>query len=212
MSQIETCFFERYAAATLCTLLGHDFDDLVNRDRPDLQSPDGLTIGIEVTRAMEQSRDAAELLLDEVAGIVPRKEDQEEYNRILSSGYGYGLQNGRYIGAKELFYWEMAKPLKQIIENKVSKAVCGLYGEFSNMGLYVFCKDNLSEPEVIKTIKYILELQKYADGGYDTLYLSEINELHVCNLRDGISDSARLATYDIPQDLRREFFIKSIGK
>lgn len=78
------------------------------------------------------------------------------------------------------------------------------------MGLYIFCKDSLSEMEVMKTIRYTLDLQKYADGGYDTLFLSEVNELHVCNLRDGISDSARLASYEIPQDMRRDFFLRSL--
>ena len=210
MSQTETCFFERYAIHSLRTLLGHRYDSLVNRDRPDLQTPDGHTIGIEVTRAMEQSKGAAEQLLDEIAGVVPRVEDIEEYGKIISSGYGYGLQGGRYIGSKELFYWELARPLKEIIASKVSKAVCGLYGEFDRMGLFVFCKDTLSDADVFKTIKYTMELQEYADGGYDTLFLSEVNELHVCNLRDDVSDSARLATYDIPQELRREFFIRSL--
>lgn len=210
MSQIETCFFERYAHISLETLLGHRYAGLVNRDRPDLQTPDGHTLGIEVTRAMEQDRTAAETLLDEVAGIVPREEDVMDFERIIKSGYSYGLQNGRYIGSKEQYYWEMAQPLKKIIESKVSKAVCGLYGEFNVMGLYVFCKDAMSEPEVYKTIKYTMELQEFADGGYDFLYLSEVNELHVCNLRDGISDNARLASFDIPQDLRREFFVRAL--
>lgn len=51
----DTCFFERYAQISLSTLLGSEFDSLVNLDRPDLQSPDGTSIGIEVTRAMEES-------------------------------------------------------------------------------------------------------------------------------------------------------------
>ena len=54
----DTCFFERYAQISLATLLGHEFDCLVNLDRPDLQSEDGKSIGIEVTRAMEESRAA----------------------------------------------------------------------------------------------------------------------------------------------------------
>lgn len=211
MSQIETCFFERYAIHTLRTILGHRYDSLVNRDRPDLQTPDGSTIGIEVTRAMEQSKEAAEQLLDEIAGVVPRDEDIDEYGEIISSGYGYGLQEGRFIGSKELYYWELARPLKEIIESKVSKAACGLYGEFERMGLFIFCKDQLSEAEVLKTIRYTLDIQEFAGGGYDTLFLSEINELHVCNLRDNVSDSARLATYDIPQELRREFFLRSLS-
>ena len=210
MSQIETCFFERYAIASLRTILGSDYYTLVNRDRPDLQTPDGHTIGIEVTRAMEQSKEAANLLLDEAAGVKLRDEDREDFDRIMSSGYGYGLQNGMVIGARERYYWELAKPLKQIIESKVSKAVCGLYGEFERMGLYVFCKDALSETDVIKTIKYTRTLQENYDRGYQTLFISEINQLHVCNLRDGIGDSARIISFDIPQEMRRDFYIQAL--
>ena len=53
-----TCFFEQYAQISLSALLGSEFDCLVNRDRPDLQSKDGHSLGIEVTRAMEESKNA----------------------------------------------------------------------------------------------------------------------------------------------------------
>ena len=33
-----TCFFEQYAQISLAALLGPEYDRLVNRDRPDLQS------------------------------------------------------------------------------------------------------------------------------------------------------------------------------
>ena len=58
-----TCFFEQYAQISLSALLGSEFDCLVNKDRPDLQSPDGKSIGIEVTRAMEESKQAEMALL-----------------------------------------------------------------------------------------------------------------------------------------------------
>lgn len=41
---------------------------LVNKDLPDLPSPDGASGGIEVTRAMEESRFAKEALLEDIAG------------------------------------------------------------------------------------------------------------------------------------------------
>ena len=71
----DTCFFERYAQVSLCALLGSEFDCLVNRDRPDLQSRDGRSIGIEVTRAMEESRHAEEELLKDMAGITKGRDD-----------------------------------------------------------------------------------------------------------------------------------------
>ena len=41
-----TCFFEQYAQITLATFLGGEMTTLVNRDRPDLQSPDGARLAI----------------------------------------------------------------------------------------------------------------------------------------------------------------------
>ena len=69
MTEFGTCFFEQYAQISLSALLGSEFDSLVNKDRPDLQSPDGKSIGIEVTRAMEESKSAQMALLKDVAGL-----------------------------------------------------------------------------------------------------------------------------------------------
>ena len=92
--KFDTCFFERYAQITLETILGKDYSTLINEDRPDLQMPDR-SLGIEVTRAMESSKDVAIQLLKEMAGL---PEDREEMGQIISSGYGYGLQDGKYVG------------------------------------------------------------------------------------------------------------------
>lgn len=45
--KFDTCFFEQYAQISLTALLGSEFKCLVNH-----------TIGIEVTRAMEESKSA----------------------------------------------------------------------------------------------------------------------------------------------------------
>lgn len=210
MRKYGTCFFERYAQISLESLLGDEFADLLNEDRPDLQSPDGKTLGIEVTRAMEESRTAAQSLLKEMAGIKPMEEDENDIHQIIDSGYAFGLQNGRYIGARELDFWSMALPMKRILESKISKVNCGLYGEFDKFGLYVFCKDNLSPRGVYETCKYAVGLQNCCDRGYDRLYLSEVSCLHVCNLSDGISDFARVVSIPIPQEQRREFYLTAL--
>mgnify|MGYP003396933868 CR=1 FL=1 len=64
--KFDTCFFERYAKLTLETVLGAKYSDLVNRDRPDLQTDD-CRIGIEVTRALKESKVEAIKLLNEMA-------------------------------------------------------------------------------------------------------------------------------------------------
>ena len=179
--KFDTCFFERYAQVSLETILGKEYAALVNEDRPDLQMPDG-SLGIEVTRAMEPRKDAAMSMLSEMAGLPVREEDREEMDRIISSGYGYGLQDGRYIGHLEYEYWALAHPLRRIIESKVSKVGSGFYGEFDEFGLYIFCKDNLTEEEVILTMEYTSDLQRHLDVRYSKMYLSLIDRLYVCDL------------------------------
>ena len=184
-----TCFFEQYAQISLSALLGSEFDCLVNRDRPDLQSTDGHSIGIEVTRAMEESK-----------------------NAHLEFGYGYGLREGKYIGVKELSYWSMALPLRRIIESKVSKVGNGFYGHYDKMGLFVFSRENLHETEALKAMDYTMSLQKYLDIRYNRLYLADVDDLYVCNLDDGLKDSSRLMRYPVTQEQRKAFYLEAVQR
>lgn len=143
MRKFDTCFFERYAQITLETVLGEKYAALINEDRPDLQMPDG-SLGIEVTRAMEPSKDVALTMIKEMAGLQVAESERDEMNQIVQSGYGYGLQEGRYVGRLEYEYWSLALPLRRIIESKVSKVASGFYGDFQEYGLYIFCKDRKS--------------------------------------------------------------------
>jgi len=209
--KFDTCFFERYAQVSLETILGKEYAALVNEDRPDLQMPDG-SLGIEVTRAMEPRKDAAMSMLSEMAGLPVKEEDREEMDRIISSGYGYGLQDGRYIGHLEYEYWALAHPLRRIIESKVSKVGSGFYGEFDEFGLYIFCKDNLTEEEVILTMEYTSDLQRHLDVRYSKMYLSLIDRLYVCDLSqvDRIHHPTKCTSYEITRRMCKEFFNKAL--
>ena len=206
-----TCFFERYAQISLSALLGSEFDCLVNRDRPDLQSPDGKSIGIEVTRAMEESKSAELALLKDVAGIT-KGEDRHDIDQILEYGYGFGLSEGKYIGLKEFSYWSMALPLRRILESKVSKVGNGFYGHFDKMGLFVFSHENLGAPEAVKAMKYTISLQQYQDIRYNRLYIADVDDLFVCNLDDGLKDDSRLLRYRITQQQRQSFYEEAIKR
>ena len=209
--KFDTCFFERYAQLSLETLLGQEYAGLVNEDRPDLQMPDK-SLGIEVTRAMEPKKDVALSLLKGMAGLDIKEEDREEVGQIIDSGYGYGLQEGKYIGHIEYEYWRLAQPLRRIIESKVSKVGAGFYGEFEEYGLYIFCKDNLSEEEVTLTMEYTSDLQRNLDLRYSILYLSLIDRLYICDLTnvDRTIRPTRFESHEITPDLRRDFFIKAL--
>ena len=206
-----TCFFEQYAQISLATLLGSEFATLVNRDRPDLQTPDQRSIGIEVTRAMEESKKAEEELLKDIAGVTPAPKNAE-IDQILEYGYAYGLQKGKYIGVKELSYWSMALPLRRILESKVAKVGNGFYGRFDKMGLYVFSREDLREIDAVKAMNYMLQLQKYLDIRYNRLYLADVDDLFVCNLDDGLKESSRLARYPITQVQRQAFYLEAVRR
>jgi hypothetical protein len=212
MRKFDTCFFERYARITLETILGEEFGALVNEDRPDLQMPDK-SLGIEVTRAMEPHKDVAQEMLKEMAGLPVKEEDREEVDQILQSGYGYGLQDGRYVGHLEYEYWALAQPLRRIIESKVGKVGSGFYGNFEQYGLYIFCKDNLSVEEVILTMEYTSDLQRHLDIKYSTMYLSLIDRLYVCDLTqvDRLHHPTKCTSYEISRRMCKEFFIKSLA-
>lgn len=211
MRKFDTCFFERYAGITLETILGEAYSGLVNEDRPDLQMSDR-SLGIEVTRAMEPRKDAAMDMLKEMAGLQVNEEDRDDMDRILSSGYGYGLQEGRYVGHIEYEYWRLAQPLRRIIESKVGKVGSGFYGDFDSFGLYIFCKDNLTEEEVILTMEYTSELQRHLDLKYSTMFLSLIDRLYVCDLTsvDRTSHKTTCTSYSISRRMCKEFFLKAI--
>lgn len=208
MSRFDTCFFERYARVSLEKLLDEGFAALLNKDRPDLQSADGRSIGIEVTRAMPETKEAADTMLKEMAGIRPVKSagvESEDLDSMLASGYGYGLDDGQYVGSREYDYWSLALPMRRIIENKVSKAGNGFYGEFELLALYVFSKDALSDSEVADIMDFTMNLQSENKIRYDFLYLSEINNLNVCDLR-----SAQMVCHPISRVQRRDFFLASL--
>lgn len=218
MRKFDTCFFERYAQITLETVLGQEYADLVNEDRPDLQKPDK-SLGIEVTRAMEPKKEAALTMLKEMAGFpdglpcrTEEKEDHEEIRQIIDSGYGYGLQDGRYVGHLEYEYWSLALPLRRIIESKIRKVASGFYGEFSEFGLYIFCKDDLTQEEAIMTMEYASELQRHLDVKYSKMYLSQIDRLYVCDLAsvNRTDHSTTFTTYEISREQCKEFFVKAL--
>lgn len=200
--KFDTCFFERYAKITLETFLGDRYSKLVNKDRPDLQTEDD-TIGIEVTRALKESKVEAIKLLNEMA--VAKVKDLPELNDKRGSGYVYGLVDTNSVGAEEHRYWLEASPLKRVIENKVKKVINGFYGNFKEFGLYIFTKDDLIANDLIAAMKLTLELQEGAEWQFQTLYISEVQNLYVCDVA-----TLSYKQYPISEELCKKFFINSI--
>jgi hypothetical protein len=211
VQKYDTCFFEKYAQIVLASVVSPEFGTLVNRDRPDLQSPADHAVGIEVTRAMEESKAAGLALMKDIAGVTPDL-PADDFDSILETGYSFGLQTGKYVGTNELRYWQMALPMRRILESKVSKVASGFYGRWDRMGLFVFSKDNLSERDAVKVMNYAISLQQYQDLRYNRLYIADVDDLFVCNLDDGLKASSRIARYRLTQAQRRAFYLEAIRK
>ena len=200
--KFDTCFFERYAQITLETILGEKYSKLVNKDRPDLQTEDD-AIGIEVTRALKESKVEAIKLLNEMA--VAQVKDESGLSEKRSIGYVYGLVDADSVGVEEYRYWLEASPLKRVIENKVKKVINGFYGDFKDFGLYIFTKDDMTPDDLIAAMKLTMELQSGAEQQFQTLYISEIQNLYVCDIA-----TLSYKQYPISDELCKKFFINSI--
>ena len=200
--KFDTCFFERYAQITLETILGEKYSKLVNKDRPDLQTEDN-SIGIEVTRALKESKIEAIKLLNEMA--VAKVKDVSGLTEKRGTGYVYGLVDADSVGAEEYRYWLEASSLKRVIENKVKKVINGFYGDFKDFGLYIFTKDDMTPDDLIAAMKLAMELQSGAEQQFQTLYISEIQNLYVCDVA-----TLSYKQYPISVELCKKFFINSI--
>lgn len=178
----DTRFFERYAKISLVQLVDSQLVHLENSDRPDLQDK-VRSIGIEVTRAIREDKDVAHALINKMAGQCVAGVSTADWHEIANHGYGYGIHE-HWIGTTEYNYWATAWPLTRIIENKVSKVNKGFYGCFDQFGLYIFTKDALTASNVQEAMAYTTHLQQNNTYKYNTLYISQINELFVCDLHN----------------------------
>ena len=163
---------------------------------------------------MEPRKEVAVDMIKEMAGVEVPESDREEIVRIIKSGYAYGLQDGRYVGHLEQESWSLALPLRRIIASKIEKVGSGFYGEFREFGLYIFCKDNLSEEEVRLTMEYAGDLQRHLDVKYSKIYISLIDRLYVCDLNtvDHLDHKTICTSYPISCDMRRWFFMEALDK
>lgn len=202
--KFDTCFFERYAMASLASLLGEHYAHLVNRDRPDLQD-DVLGIGIEVTRAIPENKHVANALVNEMAGKEVVEVNHDVLRQIEQSGYAYGLGDGSIVGRNEYEYWSLALPLKRILEVKMSKVNNGFYGDFSEFDLFVFTKEDLDIDQIKQTIAFMQEKQAFQNRLYSRLFVSQIQTLFDCDLFTG-----QYKKYKVSEEQRRYFYDEAI--
>lgn len=181
-TKFDTQFFERYARISLIDLLGDKFLGLKNCDRPDLQDVEN-GLGIEVTRAIAENKQTAVALENEISGKPNYENANAENEKMVAKyGYSYGIYAG-IIGNAEARYWNMALPMFRVIESKIQKVANDFYGDFSEFDLYVFSKETLAPADVVAIIDFATKLQRGHAKKYSTLFVSQIQEMFVCDLQ-----------------------------
>ncbi|MFI3297632.1 MAG: hypothetical protein R3Y59_08420 [bacterium] len=203
--KFDTCFFERYAQISLETLLGNRYAGLENHDRPDLQD-NTIGLGIEVTRAIRESRVEAIKLINEMAADEIVDVPDYSHKELTNFGYVYGLVDKNLVGNTEYLYWLNAAPLRDIIANKVRKVANDFYGNFNEFGLYVFFKDDIKPADIYSVMEYTINLQQDAASKFSTLFISAIDNLYVCYLED-----FEFKQYHISDELCRKFFMEALS-
>lgn len=203
--KFDTNFFERYAKVSLTELVDCTFCNLENRDRPDLQDETN-SIGIEVTRAIRESKNVAHALINEIAGQPIMDVSDEDWIDMTTYGYGYGLNDG-LVGDIEYNYWALAMPMQRIIASKIHKVSDGFYGEFDFFGLYIFSKESLEPDQVKQTINYAMDLQKDNKKKFSSMYISQIQEMFICDL-----ETATFEKIEISKSQCRRFYKEAIQK
>lgn len=197
-----TCFFERYASLVIREFLGERYANLENIDRPDLQD-NTLGIGIEVTRAIQENKNFANSLINDMAADEILKVDKSLLSDIQRFGYAYGLE-GDFLGHYEYDYWNLALPFHRVVESKVRKVIGGFYGDYKEFGLFVFSKENLQIDDIYKAMNFTVDLQQGERLHYDFLFVNQSDHLFVCDLQ-----KKEISRYNQTIDQRRDFFIRS---
>ena len=205
MQRYDTNFFERYARISLIDLVDDSFVGLKNSDRPDLQD-DKHGIGIEVTRAIRENKDVANALINEIVGRPVLDVSENDWIDMTKYGYGYGIHES-IVGKIEYDYWAAALPLRRIIENKIRKVSNGFYGDFSVFGLYIFSKENLTDDMVRTAMTFTTDLQKSNGKKYSYMYISQIQELFICDL-----NNSSFNMVEISKKQRRKFYKEAINQ
>jgi predicted alpha-1,2-mannosidase len=152
------------------------------------------------------------VLLDMMAKGIKLDYLEEAYPYIVAEVESEPLNSPDQYLETAYDYWALALPLRRIIESKVSKVGSGFYGDFKEYGLYIFCKDNLTEEEVILTMEYTSDLQRHLDIKYSKMYLSLIDRLYVCDLSkvDRSLHNTTCTSYEISRKMCKELFLGSL--
>jgi len=177
----DTRYFERYARLSLVWAGGAEFSALRCADLPDLQAPDR-TLGVEVTRAMLQSRQEARTFSDEIAGRL--------------SGYDLRWLERLRRGAGP--HCDSTDPYAEVlaaIRKKVDRLESGDYDGFDRYGLYVFSAGDLSRAEALRAAAALGRMQRGLPRRYGALYLNQVQRMYFCT-----PDPPRCRTCAIPPE------------
>lgn len=152
-------YHECYAKIVLSQLLSRDYENLIIKDKPDLQFPDGSN-GIEVTQAIDPGQQTAERLYTNIQYDRVRSEEGA-INKIQKCGCKY--ENGILFGKTGTDSFDL---ILQAVKAKLEKINQGGYAYFHHYDLFVF-SDIYADDLMLKGA---LQSMFALSGGYEIFF------------------------------------------
>lgn len=168
-------YYECYAKIVLSQLLSRDYENLIIKDKPDLQFPDESN-GIEVTQAIDPDQQTAESLYTDIQyGRVRNKEGA--INKIQRCSCKY--ENGILFGKTGTEAFEL---ILQAVKAKLEKINQGGYAFFRHYNLFVFSNIYADDLMVKGALQSMFALSNGYKIFFQTIFVLVPGSLYVFDL------------------------------
>lgn len=185
-------YYECYAKIALSQLLSQDYENLIIKDKPDLQFPDESS-GIEVTQAIDPDQQTAERLYTDIQyGRVRKKEGA--INKIQKCGCKY--ENGILFGKTGTDSFDL---ILSAVKTKLEKINQGVYAYLCHYDLFVF-SDIYADNIMLKgALQSMLALSSGYKVIFETIIILVPGSLYIFDLF-----SKQTKVIDYPNELQYE--------
>ena len=171
---IKADYYECYAKIILSELVSKDYENLILRDRPDLQFPDG-SKGIEVTRACNPDYQKAESLWLRIQHGSVRNRDGA-LKEIKKSGCS--CKNGLLFESGTDSFTLILQALKKKLET-INK---GYYAPFHHYDLFVFSGIYADDSMLQNALRAMLDLSLNYNCKFEKVLVSVPGFLYIFDL------------------------------
>lgn len=167
---------ECYAKIVLSQLVSNAYENIVIKDKPDLQFSDG-SRGIEVTQAIEEKQQEAEKLFVKASrGLVNDKERVMKRIREI----GCKCENGILLGIPSKDTFQL---ILKAMEDKLDKINNGSYAHFCHYDLFIFSDVYADDMMQNNALEEMIKLSENFELVFEKIFVLVPGYLYIFELR-----------------------------